>query len=400
MTRISASWLRSFALLALLPATMANKGGCAPSDVDMGTDGEVGGDPSSNANPDDGKGGAAATLPKGGASSVASVSATTDGVAKGGDSNQASAKGGASNQPSGKGGDSNQAGGKGGDPNQPSGKGGAADDSTYIKCPESQWCSGDQPEREACPNGSLPNVECFGTPSGACEWKVMPCLASASCSKAMCGDESQVAPCEGDIGAVVCEPNASGVCEWQRRCSDPPQCRAKCGAEPTERGTCPDGSLKEVYCLFEGAENEKYLPCSDTEHPAKWVEQPCATTIECNGVDEVNITTSMAPPLENSNFAADPAAYQELCRQAFRQPAIAWGDFYCIYEQYTLAYNLLFIDHEGQQGALGLQATVFPRGECGQMTTRAGAETTLRTPTQAFWDQLNEVVGVNLQELK
>lgn len=367
-------WLRSFAVLTLLPAVMANKGGCAP-DVEMGNDGELGGE--ANAASVSGKGGAANT------SISANVGANTNGGSsaesypdKGGATASHPAKGGASaiSYPA---------------------KGGAG---ALPLCESKELCG--EPPTKTCPNGSTPAYSCVSTASGQCVWQVEACPASAMCSKEMCGEQPPFEPCEGDLGGgVTCEPDAMGKCLWQQHCSDPPMCLPNCDLVPREQGICPDGTLKRYSCKFAGSySSEKYVPCAElTSIGSTWVEEPCQTIGTCESTDEVIVLTRyLAPNLERTTYANDPAAAQALCAEAFRQPT--GGNPSCIYAQEGYGYELIFIDYEAKNAAT-LTAFVLPHGECPDMTTQAGASTTVRTPTESLWNRITDVVGVDLREL-
>jgi hypothetical protein len=410
------------ALAVLLPATMANKGGCS-QDVDMGSDEEAvggavgstdpktaGGATAASSAPDV-TGGALSTnqVPNGGKGGVDTGSAP-DG--KGGF--DPDAKGGASSTGpvpnGGKGGvDTGSApDGKGGF--DPDAKGGAASTAAapiggtaaepYLKCTRKDYC-GEQPKVEPCANGSSPSMECIGLPSGDCAWKISSCGPEASCSAEACGKQPAFAPCEGDLpGAPICQPDAVGVCKWQQRCPDIPMCFPKCGPEPTNRGTCADGSLKALYCRFDDP-TLKYVPCSELATTKQgWVETDCPVSVNCDGVDDVIVLPGyLAKSINGSSFPNDPVAIQALCKEAFRQPALAGSDFSCVASQQGYGYQLMFIDHDAADGALALKALVFPKGECTQLTTTDAAATTIRMPTQGLWEALEKVLGFRLQDL-
>jgi hypothetical protein len=350
------AWLRSIAVLALLPAVMANKGGCAP-DVEMGDDDEQGG--ATAATSATGKGGATAANANGGSSAQSYPE-------KGGTS--------AMSYPE---------------------KGGSG---AFTLCESKDKC-GEQPSK-TCQNGVITAFTCVSTGSGQCEWQMEDCPASAMCSKEMCGEQPNFEPCESNLGgAVTCEPDATGKCQWQQHCSDPAMCRAECGEEPIERGTCPDGSLKRYHCGFAGSYSlEKYVPCAELPSiGSTWIEEPCLTIGTCNGIDEVLVLAGyLATNLEKTNYHDNPAAARALCAEAFRQPL--GGSTACIYAQEGHGYEFTFIDYENKESS-ALKAFVLPHGVCRDMTTQAGATTTVRTPTEGLWNRITDVVGVDLREL-
>lgn len=381
MSKTANAWLRSFVVLTLLPATMANKGGCAP-DVEMGDDGEVGGEASTTSV--NGKGGATNVGPNSnGGSSVESYpekggAATVSYPAKGGASAISyPTKGGASalSYPT---------------------KGGA---STLAYC-EKDKCG--MPPSETCPNGSITAFNCVQIPSGECVWQVEECPASAMCSKDKCGEQPPFEPCGGDLGgAVVCEPDATGKCQWQQRCPEPKVCLPSCNSALLEQGTCPDGTLKRYHCGFVGAyASEKYAPCAElTPSDSAWIEEPCLTAATtCNDVDEVLVLAGyLTTNLEKTNYYDNPTAAQALCAEAFRQPT--GGNAACIYAQQGYSYEFRFLDYQAPTGASVLTTVVFPHGECPDMTTQVGATTTVRTPTEGLWSRIADVVGIDLRKL-